>query len=146
MEDESPLFDTYLHEIAHFVAGGDEPEAISRKMNLEVSFILKCLADPKFDDLLERINPQAYKEFKQARLAEQIEARVLTLAKKHAVDNFRELQDLVDGGTLDPKDEAAYRLKLIQIAGVVGKEQETEIVKLAPAQVAIFHTALEETK
>jgi hypothetical protein len=142
---EGPSYFTYLETIATHIAKGDEPEVIARKTNLDINFILKCCSDPQFDDVLKSIDPNAFKEWKQARAQQQAQARVKQMAREDAPENYKKLKELIESKVLDPKDEAAYLLKMIQIADVVGKGQEEEIIKLTPMQMQVIKRTLEET-
>jgi len=67
------------------------------------------------------------------------------MAREDAPENYKKLKELIESKVLDPKDEAAYLLKMIQIADVVGKGQEEEIIKLTPMQMQVIKRTLEET-
>jgi hypothetical protein len=143
MDDNSHHILTYIEEIARRTAEGEEPEVISRVTNLDITTVYKCMSDPRFDEVLQSLSPEAFKEFKQARAADQSGMRVKTKAKENALRNYDALQELVDSKVLDPKDEAAYRLKLLQVSGAVEKEVEERVIKLAPAQMSTLKETFE---
>ena len=145
VDSEGPSYFTYMQEVAKRIVQGEEPEVIARKTNLSHDFIIKITSDPSFDDVLEALDPRAFKEWKQARSDSQAKGRVQSLARENAVRNYEKLQELVDSNILDPKDEAAYRLKLLQVSGSVEKGVEEEIIKLTPMQMQVILQALEET-
>ena len=144
---EDVKYRIYLEEIAALFAQGLSPEHVAIKYNVDISFVEKVLADPKFEEILREIDPAAHETWKSAQSQDISRKRLKAQINEDAPEFYKIVADLVrnESSSLTDRERCDYALRLAQMSDAARKDIEVAEVILNEHQLHIISEALKET-
>ncbi len=133
-----------MEEVAARVASGMDPEQVARKLDIDPIFLQRVVGEPEFQEILERLDPEAAQVWKETKAEEFSQKRIRQMAREDGIVFYHAMKTIALDGDLRDETRVGVLVQLLKLGGFFKETEMQEQTSLSPTQIQVILDATKE--